>query len=56
MDSAIDVTVLPGEGFRGCRVGVDVAHELASQISQRSKDSAFDHFTFNAGKPEFDLI
>ena len=56
MDSAVDIAVLRGKRFRGCRVCVDVAHELASQIFYRSEDSASDHVPFNAGKPEFDLI
>ncbi|HEV8417277.1 MAG TPA: hypothetical protein VGQ43_00880, partial [Candidatus Udaeobacter sp.] len=36
MDSAVNIAVLPGKRFRGCRVCVDVAHELTSQIFDRS--------------------
>ena len=38
------------------RVSADIASQLACEVRDRRKDAAGDDFSFNARKPEFDLV
>ena len=55
-DAAKGIAVSPLEGERSFVVGVDVTHDLASQISLGSKDAPRDQVALNLGKPDFDLV
>jgi len=55
-DKVFEVGVLSAKGSRSFRVSANVAHELAGEIFDRREDSASDDLSFDAGKPDFDLV